>query len=165
MRDVRIGHGYDLHRLKAGEGIHVGGVAIPCEYAVEAHSDGDIALHALCDALLGAAALGDIGQHFPDSDPQWAGADSRAFLRHVRGVLSNAGYAPGNVDVTVIAQRPRLAVYIAAMRAVIADDLGLDIGRVSLKATTHEGVDAIGERRAIAAHAVVTVCSSTQGHS
>lgn len=157
MSDIRIGQGFDLHRLGVGEGLTVGGVFIPCGYAVEAHSDGDVALHALCDALLGALALGDIGQHFPDTDAQWAGADSRMLLRHVHGLVTGSGYAPGNVDITVVAQRPRLAEHIAQMRACIAADLGLSVDRVSVKATTHEGVDAIGETRAIAAHAVVLV--------
>ncbi|MHA7833892.1 MAG: 2-C-methyl-D-erythritol 2,4-cyclodiphosphate synthase [Algiphilus sp.] len=154
---MRIGQGFDLHRLRAGAGVHVGGVFIACEYAVEAHSDGDVALHALCDALLGALALGDIGQHFPDTDPRWEGANSRDLLRHVCALVRNAGYAPGNVDITVVAQRPRLAAHIHQMRACIAEDLGVGLARVSVKATTHEGVDAIGETRALAAHAVVTV--------
>ncbi|MEQ9480431.1 MAG: 2-C-methyl-D-erythritol 2,4-cyclodiphosphate synthase [Algiphilus sp.] len=155
--DFRIGQGFDLHRLRAGEGVHVGGVFIACEYAVEAHSDGDVAMHALCDALLGALALGDIGQHFPDTDPNWAGADSRKLLRHVCALVRNTGYVPGNVDITVVAQRPRLAAHIPEMRARIAQDLDISMDRVSVKATTHEGVDAIGEVRALAAHAVVTV--------
>lgn len=155
--DIRIGQGFDLHRLRAGEGLHVGGVFIACEYAVEAHSDGDVALHALCDALLGALALGDIGQHFPDTDARWAGADSRDLLRHVCALVRDAGYAPGNVDITVVAQRPRLAAHIPRMRACVADDLGIGLDRVSVKATTHEGVDAIGETRALAAHAVALV--------
>ena len=155
--DIRIGQGFDLHRLRAGEGLHVGGIFIACEYAVEAHSDGDVALHALCDALLGALALGDIGQHFPDTDARWAGADSRDLLRHVCALVRDAGYAPGNVDITVVAQRPRLAAHIPQMRACIAEDLGIGLDRVSVKATTHEGVDAIGEARALAAHAVATV--------
>ncbi|WP_043766834.1 2-C-methyl-D-erythritol 2,4-cyclodiphosphate synthase [Algiphilus aromaticivorans] len=157
MTDWRIGHGYDLHRLSAGQGLCVGGVFIACEHAVVAHSDGDVALHALCDALLGAVALGDIGQHFPDSDARWADADSRSFLREVRRLIGEAGYAPGNVDLSVIAQVPRLAPHIDAMRARIAEDLALDIDRVSVKATTKEGVDAVGEKRAISAHAVVLV--------
>jgi len=157
MNDIRIGQGFDLHRLGEGEGLCVGGVFIPCAFAVEAHSDGDVALHALCDALLGALALGDIGQHFPDTDAQWAGANSRMLLRHVHGLVTREGFAPGNVDITVVAQRPRLAEHIAQMRACIAADLGLTVDLVSVKATTHEGVDAIGEQRALAAHAVVLV--------
>ena len=154
MTDWRVGHGYDLHRLEPGAGLCVGGVFIACEHAAVAHSDGDVALHALCDALLGAAALGDIGQHFPDSDPRWAGTDSRCFLREVHRLIGEAGYAPGDVDVSVIAQVPRLAPHIEAMRAAIAEDLALSIDRVSVKATTKEGVDAVGEKRAISAHAV-----------
>ena len=157
MTDWRIGHGYDLHRLEPGAGLCVGGVFIACEHAVVAHSDGDVALHALCDALLGAVALGDIGQHFPDSDARWAGVDSRTFLREVRRLVGEAGYAPGNVDVSVIAQVPKLAPHIANMRARIAEDLALDVDRVSVKATTKEGVDAVGEKRAISAHAVALV--------
>lgn len=165
MTRFRIGHGYDLHRLSAGEGLHVGGVHIACEHGVVAHSDGDVALHALCDALLGAAALGDIGQHFPDSDPRWAGADSRRFLREVRRLVAEAGYVPGNVDITVVAQVPRLAPHIAAMRACIAEDLQLALSDVSVKATTKEGVDAVGACQAISAHAValITGVSSDQG--
>ena len=157
MSAWRVGHGYDLHRLHAGEGVTVGGVFIACDHAVVAHSDGDVAIHALCDALLGAAALGDIGRHFPDSDPRWAGADSRAFLRHVRDLLATEGFAPGNVDVTVVAQVPRLAPHIEAMRDAVAAALAMPRERVSIKATTHEGVDAVGEARAIAAHAVALI--------
>lgn len=157
MTDWRIGHGYDLHRLEPGAGLCVGGVFIACEHTVVAHSDGDVALHALCDALLGAVALGDIGQHFPDSDARWADVDSRTFLREVRRLLGEAGYAPGNVDVSVIAQVPKLAPHIATMRARVAEDLGIEPDRVSIKATTKEGVDAVGEKRAISAHAVALV--------
>lgn len=151
---MRIGHGYDLHRLEAGEGVVVGGVRIACAWRVIAHSDGDVALHALCDALLGAAGLGDIGQHFPDTDPRYAGADSRQLLRSVVERVTAAGWRPVNADVSVIAQVPKLAPHITAMRQAIAADLGLDAGAVNVKATTHEGVDAVGEKRAIAAHAV-----------
>jgi 2-C-methyl-D-erythritol 4-phosphate cytidylyltransferase/2-C-methyl-D-erythritol 2,4-cyclodiphosphate synthase len=151
---MRTGHGYDLHRLEAGHGLVVGGVHIDCEWRVIAHSDGDVAIHALCDALLGAAGLGDIGRHFPDTDPAWAGADSRGLLRTVVARLAEAGWAPLNVDVSVVAQVPKLAPHIERMRERLAADLGLETDAVNLKATTHEGVDAIGEKRAIAAHAV-----------
>ncbi|MCK5770871.1 2-C-methyl-D-erythritol 2,4-cyclodiphosphate synthase [Algiphilus sp.] len=157
MSAWRVGHGYDLHRLHAGDGVTVGGVFIACDHAVVAHSDGDVAIHALCDALLGAAALGDIGRHFPDSDPRWAGADSRAFLRHVRDLITAEGFTPGNVDVTVVAQVPRLAPHIEAMREAVGEALAIPVERISIKATTHEGVDAVGEARAIAAHAVVLI--------
>lgn len=160
MTDWRIGHGVDLHRLRPGSGLRVGGVTIACDYAVEAHSDGDVVLHALCDALLGAAALGDIGQHFPDDDARWAGADSRELLRHVRGLVVAAGYALGNVDISAVAQVPRLSPHRDAMRECMADDLALAVERVSVKATTKEGVDAVGEKRAISAHAVVMIYRS-----
>lgn len=153
----RIGHGFDLHRLYEGSGVTIGGVFIDCAHAVVAHSDGDVAIHALCDALLGAAAMGDIGAHFPDSDPKWRDADSRGMLRHVRQLLRDAGYGIGNVDVSVLAETPRLSPHINAMRTRLASDLAVDVDCVSVKATTHEGVDAIGERRAIAAHAVVII--------
>lgn len=152
---MRIGHGYDIHRLEAGDGVTVAGVHIDCEYAVLAHSDGDVAIHALCDALLGAAALGDIGRHFPDTDPQWRDADSRVFLRRVHGLLAEAGWQLGNADLTVIAQAPRLAPHIETMRAHLAADLCVDIGQLNIKATTHEKLDALGRVEGIAAHAVV----------
>lgn len=152
---LRIGHGFDLHRLCEGQGVTLGGVFIECAYGVIAHSDGDAAIHALCDALLGAAALGDIGHFFPDSDPRFAGVDSRMLLREVIAKLAEAGWQPLNVDLTVVAQVPRLAPHVPTMRARLAADLALELGAVSVKATTHEGVDAIGEKRALAAHAVV----------
>lgn len=151
---LRIGHGYDLHRLEVGDGLVIGGVRIACDWRVIAHSDGDVALHALCDALLGAAGLGDIGRHFPDTDPAFAGADSRELLRTVVARVAEAGWTPVNADISVIAQVPKLAPHIDTMRAAIAADLGLDAGAVNVKATTHEGVDAVGEKRAVAAHAV-----------
>lgn len=151
---MRIGHGYDLHALAAGRRLVLGGVEIAHHRGPIAHSDGDVLLHALADALLGAAALGDIGQHFPDNDPAYAGADSRALLRRVVALVRAAGYAVANVDVTVLAQRPKLAPHRDAMRANIAADLGLDIGAVSVKATTTEGLGVVGRQEAIAAHAV-----------
>ena len=132
----------------------LGGVEITHDRGPIAHSDGDVLLHALADALLGAAALGDIGQHFPDNDPAYAGADSRVLLRRVVALVRAAGYAVANVDVTVLAQRPKLAPHRDAMRANIAADLGLDIGAVSVKATTTEGLGPVGREEAIAAHAV-----------
>jgi 2-C-methyl-D-erythritol 2,4-cyclodiphosphate synthase len=151
---MRIGHGYDLHALAAGRRLVLGGVEIAHDRGPIAHSDGDVLLHALADALLGAAALGDIGQHFPDNDAAYAGADSRALLRQVVALVQAAGYAVANVDVTVLAQRPKLAPHRDAMRANIATDLGLDIGAVSVKATTTEGLGPVGREEAIAAHAV-----------
>jgi len=151
---MRIGHGYDLHALADGRRLVLGGVDIPHERGPIAHSDGDVLLHALADALLGAAALGDIGQHFPDTDPAYAGADSRVLLRRVAERVQAAGYQVANVDVTVLAQRPKLAPHRDAMRANIAADLGIDIGAVSVKATTTEGLGPVGRQEAIAAHAV-----------
>jgi 2-C-methyl-D-erythritol 2,4-cyclodiphosphate synthase len=151
---MRIGHGYDLHALAPGRPLVLGGVQIPHSHGPIAHSDGDVLLHALADALLGAAALGDIGQHFPDTDPAYAGADSRVLLRRVASLVREAGYAVVNIDATVLAQRPRLAPHRDAMRANIAADLGLDIGAVSVKATTTEGLGPVGRGEAISAHAV-----------
>lgn len=151
----RIGHGYDVHRLISGSGLVIGGVEVPCEYAFEAHSDGDVLLHALCDALLGAAALGDIGRHFPDTDERWKGADSRGFLRHVRELLAEKSLRPGNVDTTLIAQKPRLAPYIPEMCERIAEDLEVRLDQVNVKATTTEGLGFTGRKEGIAAHAVV----------
>lgn len=153
--DLRIGHGFDLHRLEAGNGLTLGGVTIPCDYRVIAHSDGDVVIHALCDALLGAIGRGDIGQWFPDTDPQFAGADSRALLRTVMQAVTEAGLAVVNADLTVIAQTPKLAPHRSAMVAAMAPLLGIAPERLNLKATTHEGVDAIGQKRALGAHAVV----------
>lgn len=151
---MRIGHGYDLHALADGRRLVLGGVEIPHDRGPIAHSDGDVLLHALADALLGAAALGDIGQHFPDTDPAFSGADSRVLLRRVVALVQAAGYAVANVDVTVLAQRPKLAPHRDAMRANMAADLGLDIDAVSVKATTTEGLGPVGRGEAIAAHAV-----------
>lgn len=152
---MRIGHGFDVHAFGPGNRVTIGGVAIEHSCGVVAHSDGDVALHALCDALLGAAGLGDIGGMFPDNDPRWAGADSRELLRLVVARLADAGLAVGNADVTVIAQAPRLAPHIAEMRARIAADLGIAPERVNLKATTTEKLGYIGRGEGLAAHAVV----------
>ncbi|ANX03067.1 2-C-methyl-D-erythritol 2,4-cyclodiphosphate synthase [Immundisolibacter cernigliae] len=151
---MRIGHGYDLHALAPGRRLVLGGVEIQHSHGPIAHSDGDVLLHALADALLGAAALGDIGQHFPDTDPAYAGADSRVLLRRVASLVREAGYGVLNIDATVLAQRPKLAPHRDAMRANIAADLGLDIGAVSVKATTTEGLGPVGRGEAISAHAV-----------
>lgn len=151
---MRIGHGYDVHATGHGEGVVLGGVRIPCELALRAHSDGDVVLHALADALLGAAALGDIGAHFPDDDAAWRHADSRELLGRIRALVSAAGWQPVNVDISVIAEQPRLRPHVEAMRSAIAHTLGLSASAVSVKATTHEGLDAVGRGEGIAAHAV-----------
>ncbi len=152
---MRIGHGFDVHRFGEGDHLMVGGVAIPFDRGFVAHSDGDVLLHALCDALLGACALGDIGGHFPDTDPTWAGADSRALLRHVAGLVRGAGYRVGNLDATLIAQAPKMAPHIGAMAGYIAEDLGIARGAVNVKATTSERLGFTGRGEGIAAEAVV----------
>lgn len=157
---LRIGHGFDVHGFGDGDHVMIGGVRIPHTYGFVAHSDGDVLLHALCDALLGACALGDIGHHFPDTDARWAGADSRALLRHVRGLIEAAGYRVGNIDATVIAQAPRLAAHIAAMRERIAADLGVTLTAVNVKATTSERLGFTGRGEGIAAEAVALLCES-----
>ena len=151
---MRIGHGYDVHRLVEGRKLILGGVDIPYEKGLLGHSDADVLLHALMDALLGAAALGDIGQHFPDKDPRYEGADSLKLTREVSAMIRAHGYRIGNVDCTVLAQRPKLAAHIPQMRQNIADALGIALERVSVKATTEEGLGFTGEGLGIAAHAV-----------
>lgn len=151
---MRIGHGYDVHRLTEGRRLVLGGVEIPWEKGLLGHSDADVLLHALADALLGAAALGDIGQHFPDSDPRYRDADSRMLLRQVAALLRERGLGIGNVDCTILAQRPKLAPYIGQMRENIAADLSLPLDRVSVKATTEEGLGFTGDGSGMAAHAV-----------
>lgn len=159
---LRIGHGFDVHRFGEGDHLMIGGVRIAHGQGFVAHSDGDVLLHALCDALLGACALGDIGQHFPDTDPRWAGADSRALLRHVVALIGEAGYLIGNVDATVIAQAPKLAPHIAAMRETIATDLGVALGAVNVKATTTERLGFTGRGEGIAAEAVALLSASRE---
>ena len=151
---MRIGHGYDVHRLVEGRKLILGGVDISWEKGLLGHSDADVLLHALMDALLGAAALGDIGKHFPDTDERYRGADSMELLRQVRGILSAHGFTVGNVDCTVLAQRPKLAPHIQKMRENIAAALELPVDHVSVKATTEEGLGFTGEGLGIAAHAV-----------
>lgn len=151
---MRIGHGYDVHRFTDGNFVTLGGVQIAHRFGLLAHSDGDVALHALSDALLGAAALGDIGKHFPDTDPAFKGADSRVLLRHVMAQVAGKGYQVGNVDVTIIAQAPKMAPHIDAMRANIAKDLGVDLDQVNVKATTTEKLGFTGREEGIAVHAV-----------
>lgn len=150
----RVGHGYDVHRLVIGRKLILGGVEIPYEKGLLGHSDADVLTHAVMDSLLGAAALGDIGQHFPDTDPRYEGADSIKLAEHVAGLIAGAGYIVSNIDVTVVAQRPKLMGYIPGMRDTIAKALGIDISRVNVKATTEEGLGFTGNGEAIAAHAV-----------
>lgn len=151
---LRIGQGYDAHRFKEGDRIVLGGVTIPYEKGMAAHSDGDVALHALCDALLGAAGLGDIGKHFPDTDAAYQGIDSRILLRDVVAKLRGLGYRPINVDVTIVAQAPKMAPHIPSMRERIAADLGVDADYVNVKATTTEKMGFEGRGEGISAMAV-----------
>jgi 2-C-methyl-D-erythritol 2,4-cyclodiphosphate synthase len=152
---MRIGHGYDVHAFTEGDHIILGGVRIAHSHAFAAHSDGDVLIHALCDALLGALALGDIGGHFPDTSAEFENIDSRVLLRHVLQLVQQQGYRLGNADMTIIAQAPKLAPHIEAMRGNLADDLQADIDRVNVKATTTEMLGFAGRREGIAAHAVV----------
>ncbi len=152
---MRIGTGFDVHAFGPGDSIVVAGVRIPYSRGVVAHSDGDVALHALCDALLGAAGLGDIGMHFPDSDPLWKGADSRRFIATALEMLATRGWRVGNVDITVIAQLPKLAPYRIEMRRALAQMLSVTENQVSIKATTTEHLGFIGREEGIAAQAVV----------
>lgn len=151
----RIGHGYDVHRLEAGEGVTLGGIRIACQHRIVAHSDGDVLIHALCDALLGAAALGDIGKLFPDTDSQYKGADSRGLLREVMKRVTAKGYKVVNADLSLIAQVPKVSPHTDAMCTNLAADLGVARDMVNIKATTPEGLDALGRKEGIAAHAVV----------
>ena len=151
---MRIGHGYDVHCLVPGRRLVLGGVEIPYEYGLLGHSDADVLLHAICDALLGAAALGDIGKSFPDTDDTYKNIDSRILLRKTAEMIAGAGYTPENIDATVIAQRPKLAAYIETMRQNIAADCGLPLTAVNIKATTEEGLGFTGTGEGIAAHAV-----------
>lgn len=151
---LRIGQGYDAHRFTEGGQLVLGGVPVEYERSLAAHSDGDVALHALCDALLGAAAMGDIGKHFPDTDNNFKGIDSRILLRNVCAKLTAQGYTVGNVDVTIVAQMPKLAPYIDRMRATIATDLQVEIDAVNVKATTTEGMGFEGRGEGISAYAV-----------
>ncbi|HPD14284.1 MAG TPA: 2-C-methyl-D-erythritol 2,4-cyclodiphosphate synthase [Planctomycetota bacterium] len=154
---MRVGLGYDIHRLVPGRPLRLGGVEIPSPVGLLGHSDGDALLHAVCDALLGAAALGDLGDHFPDTDPAFLGADSAHLLRQALAKVRAAGYQPANLDATVVAQQPRLGPHKAAIRQRLADLLALDPSLVSLKAKSNNGLDAVGQGLAIAAHAVVLI--------
>jgi len=157
MNDIRIGHGFDVHALVENRKLIVGGVDIPFELGLAGHSDADVLLHAICDALLGAAGLGDIGRHFPDTDAAFAGIDSRILLRQVAEQLKARGWRAGNVDATLIAQAPKMAPYIARMTAHIADDLGVAIEHVNVKATTTEKLGFTGRGEGIAAEAVCLI--------
>jgi len=157
---LRVGHGWDLHRLAAGRPLVLGGVHVEHDMGLLGHSDADAALHAVCDAILGACALGDIGRHFPDTDPAYAGADSRDLTRRVVALAQAAGWRVGNVDVTIVAQAPRLAPHIEAMRQATAEALGVAVGAVSYKAKTAEGLGPVGREEAIAAEAVVSMVAA-----
>ena len=153
----RTGIGYDLHRLEPGRPLVLGGIQIPFEKGPVGHSDGDALAHAICDALLGAAGLGDIGTHFPDTDPQWKGANSLRFLEHVRGLVAERGLRISHVDAVVITEKPKLGPHFPMMRQALARVLGIGLEHINLKAKTNEGVDAVGRGEAIAAQAVATL--------
>ncbi|MGP9665446.1 2-C-methyl-D-erythritol 2,4-cyclodiphosphate synthase [Halomonas sp. AOP22-C1-8] len=152
---MRIGHGFDVHRFGPGDHLMIGGVKLPFSQGFVAHSDGDVLLHAVSDALLGACALGDIGHHFPDTDPEWKGADSRMLLRHVMSLVRAEGYEVVNLDATLMAQAPKMAPHIATMRQTIADTLNVSLGQVNVKATTTERLGFTGRGEGIAAETVV----------
>lgn len=154
MCNLRIGHGYDVHRLVPDRSLVIGGVTIPYEKGLLGHSDADVLLHAICDALLGALALGDIGKHFPDSDPAYKNIDSRILLSHTAALIREKGWQIGNIDATVVAQAPRLSPYILKMRETVAAALDLELDAISIKATTEEHLGFTGEGLGIAAHAV-----------
>ncbi|ORU93079.1 MAG: 2-C-methyl-D-erythritol 2,4-cyclodiphosphate synthase [Cycloclasticus sp. symbiont of Bathymodiolus heckerae] len=152
---MRIGHGYDAHRFEKGKRLVLGGVGIEHQFGLLAHSDGDVVLHALCDALLGAIGKGDIGQHFPDTSDEYANVDSRILLREVFNLVQQAGYQIGNVDLTIIAQAPKLASYLPEMALKISTDLNADAAQINIKATTTEGMGFAGRKEGIEVHAVV----------
>ena len=156
----RIGQGYDVHAFGEGDHVVLGGVRVPHDHGVVAHSDGDVVIHALCDAMLGALALGDIGQHFPPSDPQWKGADSRAFLRHCLSLIRQRGWSVGNADITVICERPKVGPHAGAMRELLAQDLQVELDAISVKATTSERLGFTGRGEGIAAMAVCLLVQS-----
>lgn len=158
---IRIGHGFDVHKF-GGEGpVIIGGVAVPYEQGLVAHSDGDVALHAVTDAILGALALGDIGRHFPDTDASFAGIDSRILLRDVFAKAKEMGFSIGNLDVTIIAQAPKMAPHIDAMRACLAADLDTELSQVNVKATTSEKLGFTGRKEGIACHSVVLLVANS----
>ena len=151
----RIGHGYDTHCFEAGKPLILGGVHVPHSQGMKAHSDGDVIIHAVCDALLGACAMGDLGQHFPDTDSQYANIDSRILLRHIFALISKKKYKIGNLDITVLAEAPKLAPYILQMREILALDLRAHLEDINIKATTTEKMGFVGRREGIACYAVV----------
>ena len=153
----RIGQGYDVHAIAEGLTMHLGGVVVSDQVGFVAHSDGDVAIHALCDALLGALALGDIGKHFPDNSDRWKGIDSRILLRQVVGMLAERGWKPGNVDITIALQAPKIGSYVPAMREVLAADMGIDPDKVSVKATTTERLGFVGRGEGCEVWAVALV--------
>ena len=157
---IRIGQGIDVHVFGAGDHVVLGGVRVPHDRGVEAHSDGDVVIHALCDAMLGALALGDIGVHFPPTDPQWKNADSRAFLRHCNAMLRERGWRLGNADITVICERPKVGPHAQAMRDLLAAELDCEVDAVSIKATTSEKLGFTGRGEGIAAQAVVLLVAA-----
>lgn len=152
--NLRIGHGYDVHAFADGDHVMLGGIRVPHARGIQAHSDGDVVIHALCDAILGALALGDIGRHFPPSDERWRGADSRQFLRHCRALATERGWVVGNVDITVVCERPRIGPHVDAIRTALASELGIDLDAMSVKATTSEKLGFTGREEGIAAQAV-----------
>ena len=157
MTDLRVGHGYDVHRFAENRKLIIGGVDIDFELGLLGHSDADVLLHAISDALLGAAGLGDIGKHFPDTDAEYKNIDSRILLRRVADLIKNEGYIVSNIDCTIVAQKPKLAPHIQNMKQNIAEDLSIDEGRVNVKATTEEGLGFTGEMKGISAHAVALI--------
>jgi 2-C-methyl-D-erythritol 2,4-cyclodiphosphate synthase len=157
---IRIGSGFDVHAFGEGDHLVLGGVRIPFERGIVAHSDGDVAIHALCDAIFGALALGDIGKHFPPSDEQWRGADSRSFLRHCALLMDQHGWTLGNADITIICERPRIGPHVEAMREAMAADLGASAAQISVKATTTEKLGFTGRGEGIAAQAVVLLAKA-----
>ncbi len=159
----RIGQGVDVHAFARGRRLVLGGVEIACERGLEGHSDADVVIHALCDALLGAAALGDIGVHFPSNDPQWKNVDSRILLRRVRQLLEEQKWTLANADITILAQSPRLAPHIPEMQKRLAEDLGVRSGQISIKATTPERLGALGREEGIAVWAVALICGRPGG--
>ncbi len=161
--NLRVGHGYDVHRLVEQRPLIIGGVSIPYERGLDGHSDADVLLHALCDAILGAAGVGDIGQHFPPADESYKGMDSRVFVRKVYALISENGWSIGNVDITLVAEKPKMAPHLPEMISNISEDLKIDNGQVNIKATTTEGLGFCGTGEGIACHAVVLIHKSASG--
>jgi len=157
MPEIRTGLGWDSHRIVAGRPLVLGGITVPCDFGLEGHSDSDVLAHAITDAILGAAALGDIGMHFPDTDPRWSGCDSLVFLRHARELAAARGFAIVNVDSTIVMERPKLKDFRDTIRASIANALGLEVDRVSVKFKTAERVGPVGEGRSAESQAIVTI--------